>query len=207
MGLPETIPVKYTEEEAEYLSVRPVVRQTFQLDELLDMLLSVAGKDVARLQQILRAGTTVYNYYRYWWQGFEAGTEELRAALGRFPEADPARAFESSHCSLAILEHAAAPGRALVEIRREEASKRRWFRGKNFWQWLMQLAATHAPRYRTYSYARHADLYELELTAEVVEQIASEAERLATRAVRAQLKHVRRANRIVFVCPRGSVLI
>ena len=28
--LPETIAVKYTEEEAEYLSMRPLVRQTFR---------------------------------------------------------------------------------------------------------------------------------------------------------------------------------
>src|SRR2546428_196706 len=34
MSLPESIPVRYTEEEAGYISVRPVVRQSFQLAEL-----------------------------------------------------------------------------------------------------------------------------------------------------------------------------
>ena len=41
------------------MSVRPVVRQTFRQDELLDMILRVTGKDVARVRQILRAGSIV----------------------------------------------------------------------------------------------------------------------------------------------------
>jgi hypothetical protein len=60
--LPETIPVKYTEEEAEYLSMRPLVRQTFRLAELVDMVVSVTGKDPGRIQQILRSGTVVYHF-------------------------------------------------------------------------------------------------------------------------------------------------
>ena len=62
MPLPETIPVRYTEEEAGYVTVRPLVRQTFRLDELLDMILSVAGKDVARVRQLLHSGTVVYHF-------------------------------------------------------------------------------------------------------------------------------------------------
>ena len=64
MPLPETIPVRYTEEEAGYVTVRPIVRQTFRLDELLDMILSVAGKDAARVRQLLHSGTVVYHFYR-----------------------------------------------------------------------------------------------------------------------------------------------
>jgi len=60
--LPETIPVRYTEEEAGYVTVRPVVRQTFRLTELLDMILSVAGKDTARVRQLLHSGTVVYHF-------------------------------------------------------------------------------------------------------------------------------------------------
>ena len=88
MPLPETIPVKYTEEEAEYLSVRPVVRQTFRLRELVDMVLAVTGKDAARVQQILRSGTTVFHFYRYWWPAVEAGEDELAPLLAEFPDPD-----------------------------------------------------------------------------------------------------------------------
>jgi len=52
--LPETIPVRYTEEEADNFSIRPVKRQTFRLRELVDMVLRVTGKDLPRVQQILR---------------------------------------------------------------------------------------------------------------------------------------------------------
>ena len=78
MPLPETIPVRYTDEEAGYVTVRPVVRQTFSLEELLDMILSVAGKDVTRVRQLLQSGTIVYHFYRYSWTGFEIGRASCR---------------------------------------------------------------------------------------------------------------------------------
>ncbi len=65
MPLPETIPVRYTEEDAAYVTVRPMVRQTFRLEELLDMILSVAGKDLARVRQLLHSGTVVYHKQKF----------------------------------------------------------------------------------------------------------------------------------------------
>jgi hypothetical protein len=49
MPLPDQIPLRYTEEDAGFVSVRPVIRQIFQLHELVDMVVSVAGKDPARV--------------------------------------------------------------------------------------------------------------------------------------------------------------
>src|SRR3989442_12610301 len=91
--LPENISVRYTEDEAGYISVRPVVRQSFQLAELADMVVSVAGKNAARVAQIFRAGTVVYNGYRYWWQGFSTQHDEISALLAPFPEDDASRPF------------------------------------------------------------------------------------------------------------------
>jgi len=91
--LPETIPVRYTEEEADNFSIRPVKRRRFRLRELVDMVLRVTGKDLPRVQQILRSGTLVYHFYRYWWQGFETGAAELSALLAEFPGDDPAARF------------------------------------------------------------------------------------------------------------------
>lgn len=71
MPLPETIPVRYTEEEADNFSIRPVKRQTFRLRELVDMILRVTGKDQARVQQILKSGTLVYHF-------FDTGGRDLR---------------------------------------------------------------------------------------------------------------------------------
>jgi len=64
MPLPDTIAVRFTEEDAGYITVRPVVKQTFRLAELTDMVVSVTGKDATRVQQIFRAGTIDSNGYR-----------------------------------------------------------------------------------------------------------------------------------------------
>jgi hypothetical protein len=201
--LPDSISVKYTEEEAEYLSVRPVVRQTFRLDELLDMLLSVAGKDVPRLQQILRSGTAVYHYFRYWWTSFEADAAELRAALARFPDADPARPFRREECAAVLLESESG-ARAPVKLARVDASQRRWLRRSSLWDALMTLAAAHPPVYAEYSYAHRGDLYHASLDASQAEAMAREAVRLAPAALRGHAHSLQRARRILFLCPRAK---
>ena len=94
MPLPEQITLRYTEEDAGFISVRPVVKQTFQLHELVDMVVSVAGKDAARVLQIFRSSTVVYNGYRYWWDALPAEREEIERLLLPFPEDDPSRPFE-----------------------------------------------------------------------------------------------------------------
>ena len=107
MPLPETIPVRYTDEEAGYVTVRPVVRQTFRLDELLDMILSVAGKDVARVRQLLHSGTVVYHFYRYSWAGFDADEAELRCGAGGNFRMPILRApFPPDNARLAVFESA-----------------------------------------------------------------------------------------------------
>src|ERR1700738_2969947 len=120
MPLHETIAVRYTEEEAGYVTVRPIVRQTFRLDELLDMILSVSGKDAARIRQILHSGTVVYHFFRYSWTGFDAHEAELSAALTRFPDADPARPFDASQCTVAIFETAGPHPKHLLELDAKE---------------------------------------------------------------------------------------
>jgi hypothetical protein len=108
--LPETIPVKYTEEEAEYISMRPLVRQEFRSAELVDMVVQVAGKDPDRVQKILSAGTIVFHSFRYWWAGFEADTTALNEILRKYPDADPQRAFRAEDCTEVILESRISPG-------------------------------------------------------------------------------------------------
>ena len=202
MPLPETIAVKYTEEEAEYLSVRPLVRQTFRSAELVDMILSVTGKDVARIQQILRSGTVVFHFYRYWWQGFESDAREIGALLEKYPDADPSRPFRAEDCRVVLI-GASEPGkRRAIEIRREEASKKRFLRARSFWDSLMNLARAAAPKYQEYSYARKADIFGRELSAGEVAALVSEAARYAPRELHGQLNSLPANSRVLFVCPR-----
>ena len=200
--LPESIPVRYTEEDAGYVTVRPIVKQTFRLDELLDMILSVTGKDAARIRQILHSGTVVYHFYRYSWAGFDANDAELSAALTRFPDADPSRPFDADKCTLAIFESAGAHSKHLLELDRAAGLKRRMFRGQSFWKRLLEIAADVKPAYQTYSYAHRADFYRLDLNGENVLLIAEAAKRLAPGNLRYSLRVLPVIGNIVFVCPR-----
>jgi hypothetical protein len=202
--LPETIPVRYTEEDAGYVTVRPLVKQTFRLDELLDMILSVAGKDLTRVRQLLQTGTVVYHFYRYSWAGIEADEAELAAALSRFPDADPSRPFDAELCTNAVFDGPGANPRHLLDVDRAAASRRRIFRVKSFWQALMEIAGEENSVYDRYSYSRRADLYRLELDAEISTRIGEAAERLARGRLRGALRLVPSAACILFVCPRAK---
>ena len=204
MALPETIPVRYTEEEAEYLSVRPVVRQAFRLQELIDMVLGVTGKDLARIRQILRSGTVVFHFYRYWWPGFEADAEDLAAVLARFPDADPARAFRPEECAAVLLESGGRPARHCLELDRKTAARKPFFRSQSLWDCLLAPAEAQPPVYQEYSYARRADLYQLEVSPQQTAALLREAARLAPRELRAALRRLPETARLVFVCPRKA---
>lgn len=216
MPLPETIAVKYTEEEAEYLSMRPLVRQTFRAPELVDMIVQVAGKDSARVQQILRAGTIVFHSFRYWWQGFDPDVAALAEILSKYPDADPGRPFRAADCSEVILESSGSPPRHSLSITKGSVAKAtnplqkiaRVLRNRpTFWQVLMHFAeeAQPHPRYREYSYTRRADLYSIALTAQQIAHLAQEAARHAPRTLRAEILEPPAISQIVFVCPRGAL--
>jgi hypothetical protein len=203
MALPETIGVRYSEEDAEYVSVRPIRRQTFRFDELIDMVLSVTGKDAERIQKILRTGTVVFHFYRYWWESLEVSAEELAGALARYPDADPDRAFRAEECAAILLESAGSPPRHSIELDRKTASRRRLFRRRGFWDALLELTQVTPPQYGGYSYSRRADLYRLAISQEQAGALFAAAERLAPRGLRARLAHLPETVRIVYVCPRS----
>ena len=182
--------------------MRPLVRQTFRLDELLDMILSVAGKDLTRVRQLLHSGTVVYHFYRYSWAGIDADEAELAAALAKFPDADPSRPFAADKCTNAVFDGAGENPRHLLDLDRAVASKRRLFRGQSFWERLMEIAAEENLVYQKYSYSRRADLYRLDLDAENGLRIEEAANRLAAGKLRAALRVLPASASILFVCPR-----
>jgi hypothetical protein len=201
--LPESIVVKYTEEEAEYVSLRPVVQQRFRGSELIDMVVRVTGKDLPRLQRILRSGTVVFHSYRYWWRGFEADASALREVLAGYPDADVSRPFRTENCREVILECGRA-GSASVHVRREQARKRKLLRSRSFWDCLMRLSQETMPAYREYSYAAGADLYAAPVGLDQMLRLVEEARRYATRAISTQKLQAGSFSQIVYVCPRGK---
>ena len=203
MALPETIPVRYSEEEAGYVSFRPVVRQTFRLHELIDMVLSVTGKEPPRVQQILRSGTVVFHFYRYWWQGFEVSDEELAVALAAFPDSDPSREFRPESCTKVLIESGSAPARPPIDLDRSSVSRPGWLRRRSFWDVLLAEVVAGPLVYHGYSYGYRADLYRLELLGTARAKLAASAASLAPRNLRKELQFISDAAHIVFVCPRS----
>ena len=203
MPLPETIAIRFTEEDAGYVTVRPVVKQKFRLAELTDMILSVAGKNVSRVQQLFRAGTVVYNGYRYWWDGFASRADEIAALLAPFPEDDPARPFETASVTCVFLEIGGGTQRSLIGIKRQEASEKRLFHKRSPWDILRNAAAEYAPRYERYAYAERADLYRLSLSLDSATRLLNELRKAAPRGLRKKLAVLQAPAAFLFFIPRA----
>jgi hypothetical protein len=201
MPLPAQITVKYSEDDAQFISIRPLVRQTFRPAELIDMIVSVTGKDPHRVQQILRSGTIVFNSYRYWWDAIDSASTDLATLLSAYPDADPSRPFRQENCTEVILESAGTPPRHSLRLTRTEASRKRFFRTRSLWDVFLDLTLEQAPAYREYSYANHADVYLLPL-APTIARLNEQAARYTPRALAAQLAILPNVSLAKFLCPR-----
>jgi hypothetical protein len=202
MPLPEQIPVRYTEEDAGFVSVRPVVKQTFQLHELVDMVVSVAGKDAARVQQIFRSGAVVYNGYRYWWETFQAEREEIEQLLIPFPDDDPSRPFDPETATGVLLEIGGGAQRIVVEITRQDAAQKKLFAKHSPWDVLTNFASGKTPRYEKYAHARRGDLFRLSLPFDQAQPLLAEVLAAAPRKLKYRWSTLRPPAALTFVCPR-----
>jgi hypothetical protein len=202
MALPQQIAVRYAEDNAGYLSMRPVVRQTFRLAELIDMVVGVVGKDAERVQQIFRTGTVLYNGYRYWWAPLAAERPELEELLIPFPDDDPSRVFDAAKVTAIFFEMGGGPQRSLVEISRDDAGGKKLFAKTSPWDVLLRTAAEDAPRYEKYAHARRADLFRLTLQFERAQRLLAAMLEAAPRGLRHRWGTLRPPAALTFVCPR-----
>jgi hypothetical protein len=159
MALPETVRVKLSSEEAGAISLTSVVVRDLPLRELVELMLPLGGKDLARIRQILLRGTLVSGASRFRWEGWEAADAELTGLLATFPDPEPGRPFSAERCVRAVLR----AGRGVIEVEREAGARTRFRRSANFWDVLMQIAAS-SPRYAGYSYRHRADRFEASLS-------------------------------------------
>ncbi len=204
MPLPETIAMRFTEEDAGYVTVRPVVKQTFRLAELADMVLSVTGKNASRVRQIFRAGTVVYNGYRYWWDGFASNEDEITGLLASFPDDDPTRVFNAAEVTAASLEIGGGTQRSLVAIARREASAKKLFHKRSPWEILLKAAQDSTPRYEKYSHAERADVYRIHLSPEAAVSLLKQLQDASPRVLRNKLSALQPPAAILFFIPRTN---
>jgi len=202
MPLPQQIPVRYAEDDAGYVSMRPVVKQSFRLSELADMVVSVVGKDPVRVLKIFRTGTVLYNGYRYWWDGLTADLPEIEELLLPFPDDDPSRPFVPSQSTAVLFEVGGGTQRNVVEITTKEAAEKKLFAKNSPWDVLLHCAATTPPRYEKYSHARRADLYRLTLPYTSAQQLLDTLLDAAPSSLRHRWSTLPPPAALTFVCPR-----
>ena len=175
MALPDRVRVKLSSEAAESISITPVVAREMPLRELVEYMLGVTGKDEARIRELLLRGTLVSGASRFRWAGWEADPQALRELLSTFADPEPERSFMPERCVRAVLRG----GRGAIEIPREAGLRKPFWRRNTFWKMLMEVVQAGAPRYVTYSYKDHADVYQATLPLPAVERLRSGA-RLVT---------------------------
>jgi hypothetical protein len=202
MPLPNQIPLRYSDETAGYDSLSPVVKQTFRLNELIDMIVTVVGKDANRVKQTLRTGTVIYNGYRYTWDALSTEINEIAPLLAAFPDDDPARAFDPAQCSAVLLESGGGTQRTIAEISRRDASAKKWLSKHSPWDVLLNFVATESPRYEKYSHARHADLFRHAISYDRGQQLLAALLHAAPRTLRSRWTTWRPPTAITFVSPR-----
>lgn len=204
MPLPDQIPVRYTEEDAGFVSVRPVVKQNFRLYELADMVVSVAGKEPQRVQKIFHSGTVVYNGFRYWWDALSADLNEIESLLAPFPDDDPTRTFDSTKAVAALFEIGGGTQRLVVEIHRAEAQQKKLFGNTTPWNILLQTIIAFPARYEKYSHSRKADLFRVSLSYETAQELVRDMKDAAPRGLRNRWSALRPPASVTFVSPRTS---
>jgi hypothetical protein len=202
MPLPQQIAVRYAEDDAGYVTMRPVIKQTFRLSELTDMVVSSVGKDPSRVQQILRTGAVLYNGYHYWWDSLSADLAEIEALLVAFPDDDPSRLFDPTKITAILFESGGGTQRNLVEITMKDAGQKNFLAKTSPWVILLQVAAEDAPRYEKYSHARHADLFRLTLSFDRAQLLLAAMLDAAPRGLRHRWNTLRPPAALTFICPR-----
>ncbi len=186
MALPDIVPTKISSEAAGYVNITPVAKREMPLAELVEQILGVTGKDARRIREILSRGSFVAGSARYRWPPIEAAEGELRSLLEGFPDPQPERSFEAAKCRSVTLKGL----RGSLELTREAASGRRWFKKQSFWEILIPALEACPPSYLRYSYSDRADVYGAPLSIETIRRLQAHAGLLKYSGLAGQLEYL-----------------
>jgi hypothetical protein len=182
VSLPQKIRVRISSEDADGIGLSPVVAQDMPFEELMLLMLAIAGKDASRIGEIISRGSLVSGASRFRWAGFDVLESELKAHLLRYPDPDPSLPFVPDRCFLAII-HA---GPKQLSLEREAGRKRRFLRRRSFWDEL--IAAVAAPQYLHYSYKDRSDVFTWRPDAPAQQHLQSAAKLLPYSAWESQMR-------------------
>ena len=77
-----------------------------------------------------------------------------------------------------------------LELTREVASERRWFKKQSFWEILIPALEACSPSYLRYSYSDRADVYEAPLSMETIRRLQACAGLLKYAGLARQLEYL-----------------
>jgi hypothetical protein len=200
MGLPATIRVKLSSEEAGAIAVTPVVVREMPLGDLVALMLDLAGKDAARVREMLLRGTLVSGASRYRWAGWQTDFGELGELLASLPGPEPARPFLPDRCVQVRMQ-----GVALATgVPPSALTRRRLLRRRSFWDVLMEAVAGGGLEYAGYSYKERVDRFRLKVTDELSQRIRENAGLLCYTSLENQIR-LGRLESVEFLVERAPV--
>jgi hypothetical protein len=186
MGLPATIRVKLSSEEAGAIAMTPVVMREMPLGELVALMLDLAGKDAARVRELLLRGTLVLG--------------DLGELLASLPGPDPGRPFVADRCAQVWMRGASLR----AGVPRAALTRRRLLHRRSFWDVLMEAVAGGGLEYAGYSYKDRADRFRLKVTDEVSRRIRENAGLLCYTSLENQIR-LGRVESVEFLVERAPV--
>jgi hypothetical protein len=89
--------------------------------------------------------------------------------------------------------------RGSVHLSREVAGVRRWFKKISYWDTLLEILENTGPRYQTYSYSKHSDVYSANLSLEMSHELLSKSTLLKYTSLIEQLRHTEPTTADAFV--------
>ena len=178
----------------------PVVMREMPLGELVELMLDLAGKDAARVRELLLRGTLVSGASRYRWEGWQADLGDLGELLASLPGPDPGRPFVADRCAQVWMRGASLR----AGVPRAALTRRRLLHRRSFWDVLMEAVAGGGLEYAGYSYKDRADRFRLKVTDEVSRRIRENAGLLCYTSLENQIR-LGRVESVEFLVERAPV--
>lgn len=183
-GLPETIRVRLSSEDAGGVSLTPVVSRDMRLAEVVELMLDVTGRDLVRLRSLLLRGSLVAGATRYRWDAVRATDEQLQELLAGLPDAEPQRPFAPERCTEVLWE---GPG-FKTRTSSQALARRRFLRRRSFWDVLAEAAGAGGALYAGFHHRERADRYRIDVGPEMAAVLQRHAGLLTHRALEARIR-------------------
>ena len=110
-------------------------------------------------------------------------------------DAEPERPFRAEGCNLIVMRG----HRGNVSLSRDVASGKRLFSRRSFWDLLVPALGALSPSYQRYSYSERADVFQVRLSLESVEEMLGHAKLLKYSSIIEQLSYLDATSAELFV--------